>query len=81
VQGREGWKDGDLEERRFFRTTSRWPKAVISDWSALRRSSLVVRPWIGTYPREPMDWETYVAKAAYLRLKMDGWSCRVDGGG
>ena len=81
ASAREGWKGGDLEERGFCRTTSRWPRAVNSDWGGLRRSSLVVRSRIVTYPREPMDWETYVAKAASLRLKMDGWSSGVDGGG
>ena len=49
---REGWKDGVLEERRFCRTTSRWPRAVNSDWGGgFRRSSLVVRPRIEMYPR------------------------------
>ncbi len=73
----EGWKGGVLEERRFFRTTFRWPRAVKNDWGGLRRSSLVVRSRIVMYPRrmalrkvvlegEPRKREKYVAKAAYF---------------
>ncbi len=80
ASAREGWKGGVLEERRFCRTTSRWPRAVNSDWGGLRRSSLVVRPRMVMYPRrmalrkvelegEPRERETYVAKAASLRLE------------
>ena len=83
ASAREGWKGGVLEERRFCRTTSRWPRAVNSDWGGLRWSSLVVRPRIVMYPRrmalrrvelegEPRERETYVAKAASLRLKIGG---------
>ena len=54
-----------------------------SDWGGLRSSSLVVRPRIVMYPRrmalrrvvlegEPRERETYVAKAASLRLEMGG---------
>ena len=48
---REGWKGGVLEERRFFLTTSRCPRAVKSDWGGVRRRSLVVRPRMEMYPR------------------------------
>ena len=83
ASAREGWKGGVLEERRFCRTTSRWPRAVNSDWGGLRRSSLVVRPRIEMYPRRmalrraelegvPRERETYVAKAAYFRLNIGG---------
>jgi hypothetical protein len=83
ANAREGWKGGDLEKRRFCRTTSRWPRAVGRDWGGLRRSSLVVRPRIVIYPRrtalrrmeldgEPRERETYVAKGASLRLEMGG---------
>ncbi len=51
ASAREGWKGGVLEERRFCRTTSRWPRAMNSDWGGFRRSSLVVRPRIVMYPR------------------------------
>ena len=51
ASAREGWKGGVLEERKFCRTTSRWPRAVNSDWGGFRRSSLVVRPRIVMYPR------------------------------
>ena len=72
-----------MEERRFCRTTSRWPRAVNRDWGGLRRGSLVVRPRIEMYPRrmalrrvelagEPRERETYVAKAASFRLKIGG---------
>jgi hypothetical protein len=54
-----------------------------SDWGGLRRRSLVVRPRIDMYPRqmalrrvelegEPRERETYVTKAASLRLKIGG---------
>ena len=54
-----------------------------SDWGGFRSSSLVVRPRIVMYPRrialsrveldgEPRERETYVAKAASLRLKIGG---------
>jgi hypothetical protein len=79
----EGWKGGVLVERRSFLTTSRWPRAVKSDWGGLRRRSLVVRPRMVMYPRrmalrrvvldgEPRERETYVAKAASLRFEMGG---------
>ena len=42
ASAREGWKGGVLEERRFRLTTSRWPRAMNSDWGGFRRSSLVV---------------------------------------
>ena len=72
-----------MEERRFCRTTSKWPRAMKSDWGGFRRRSLVVRPRIEMYPRrialsrveldgEPRERETYVAKAASLRLKIGG---------
>ncbi len=74
---------GVLEELRFCRTTSRWPRAVNSDWGGLWRSSLVVvRPRIVMYPRrmalrrveleggEAREREMYVAKAASLRLEI-----------
>ena len=35
ASAREGWKGGVLEERRFCRTTSKWPRAVKSDWGGL----------------------------------------------
>ena len=81
ARARGGWRCGVWEERRFFLTTSRWPRAVNSDWGGLRRSSLVVRPRIVMYPRwmalrrvelegEPRERETYVAKAASLRLEI-----------
>ncbi len=73
ASARAGWRGGVLEERRFCRTTgtSRWPRAVNSDWGGLRRRSLVVRPRIEIYPRrmalrrvelegEPRERETYV---------------------
>ena len=83
ASAREGCKGGVLVERRFCRTTSRWPRAMNSDWGGFRRSSLVVRPRIVMYPRrialsrveldgEPRERETYVAKAASLRLKIGG---------
>jgi hypothetical protein len=42
ASAREGWKGGVLEGRRFFLTTSRWPRAVNSDGGGLRRRILVV---------------------------------------
>ena len=51
ASAREGCKGGVLVERRFCRTTSRWPRAMNSDWGGFRRSSLVVRPRIVMYPR------------------------------
>jgi hypothetical protein len=87
ASAREGWKGGVLEERRAFLTTyvtvAKQIRAVKSDWGGLRRRSLVVRPRILTYPRrmalrrvvlegEPRERETYVAKAASLRLEMGG---------
>ena len=51
ASAREGWRGGVLEERRFCLTTSRWPRAMNSDWGGFRRSSLVVRPRIVMYPR------------------------------
>jgi hypothetical protein len=51
ARAREGWKGEVLEERRFCLTTSRWPRAVNSDWGGLRRRSLVVRPRMEMYPR------------------------------
>ena len=50
--------------------------AIVGEGRAKVVSTVPVR-----VTREPMDWETYVAKAASLRLKMDGWSSGVDGGG
>ncbi len=48
-----------------------------SDWGAFRSSSLVVRPRRIALRRvdlegEPRERETYVAKAASLRLKIGG---------
>jgi hypothetical protein len=82
ASAREGWKGGLLEERRFCQTTSRWPRAVNSDWGGFQRSSLVVRPRIVVYPRrmalrrvelegEPRERETYVVKAASFRLEIE----------
>ncbi len=83
VQGRVGrvgfWRSAGSVGLR----TSRWPRVVNSDWGGFRRSSLVVRPRMVMYPRrmalrrvelegEPREWETYVAKAASLRLKIGG---------
>ena len=51
VQARDGWRGGVLEERRFCRTTSKWPRAMKSDWGGFRRRSLVVRPRMEIYPR------------------------------
>ena len=51
ASARDGWKGGVLEERRFFRTTSKWPRAMKSDWGGFRRRSLVVRPRMEIYPR------------------------------
>jgi hypothetical protein len=62
ASAREGWKGGVLEERKFCRTTSRWSRAVNSDWGGLRRSSLVVRPRMEMYPR----------RTAVRRVELEG---------
>jgi hypothetical protein len=83
ARARDGWRCGVWEERRFFLTTSRWPRAVKRDWGGLRRISFVVSPRMVMYPRrialrrvvlegEPRERETYVAKAASLRLEIGG---------
>ncbi len=75
ARAREGWRGGVWEERRFFQTTSRWPRAVKSDWGGLRRISFVVMPRMVVYPRMeggPREREKYVAKAASLRLEIGG---------
>jgi hypothetical protein len=83
ARARDGWRGGVWEERRFFLTTSRWPRAVKRDWGGLRRISFVVSPRMVMYPRrialrrvvlegEPRERETYVAKAASLRLEIGG---------
>ncbi len=69
ARAREGWKGGGLEERRFCRTTSRWPRAVNSGWGGLRRSSLVVRPRMVMYPR----------RMALRRVELEGE--RAEGAG
>ncbi len=62
-----------------------------SDWGGFRSSSLVVRPRIVKYPRrmalrrvelkeEPRERETYVAKAASLRLMIGGSGVDEEGG-
>ncbi len=83
TSAREGWRDGVWEERRFFLTTSRWPRAVKSDWGGLRRISFVVSPRMVMYLRrialrrvvsegKSRERDTYVAKAASLRLEIGG---------
>ena len=72
-----------MVERRFFRTRSRWPRAVDRNWGGLRRKSGIVRPRILRYPRrmalrrlvlegEPRAREMYVVKEASLMLVMGG---------
>ena len=51
ASARDGWRGGVVEERRFCRTTSKWPRAMKSDWGGFRRRSLVVRPRMEMYPR------------------------------
>jgi hypothetical protein len=83
VKSRESQRDGANErrdgvaERRFFRTRSRWPRAMERDWGGLRRKILVVRPRRMAFSRvvlevEPRERETYVVKEASLMLEMGG---------
>ncbi len=51
ASARAGWKGGVLVERRFLRTTARWPRAMDRDWGGLRRRNLIVRPRTLMRPR------------------------------